>query len=77
MTTGSPRSRHFIERRVRGERRSGLDRRIAERRFQAVPVRVERRAPVGRRRRERRSPMPRRSGIDRRGSAIELDLTEP
>lgn len=76
MTT-RPRSRHLIERRVQGERRSGLDRRIAERRFEVLPVAVERRAVANRRVRERRSLIPRRGGIDRRGSGLELsDLTE-
>jgi hypothetical protein len=76
MTT-RPRSRHVIERRVLVERRSGLDRRIAERRFEALAVPVERRAVANRRVRQRRSATPRRSGNERRGSGLELsDLTE-
>jgi len=50
-----------MERRVRPERRSGLDRRVTERRVKQVTVLVERRGRTERRSRvERRSPQPRR-----------------
>lgn len=70
--------RHRVERRVRPERRTGLDRRITERRVQKVAVVVERRGLGGSDRRsrvERRSPEPRRKLKDRRGSGLTLDLT--
>ncbi|HEV8265562.1 MAG TPA: hypothetical protein VGQ06_11465 [Gemmatimonadales bacterium] len=61
--------RHRVERRVRPNRRTGLDRRIIERRMRASPVVVERRGMAERRSRvERRSPTSRRRSIDRRGS---------
>jgi len=60
-----------VERRVRPERRSGLDRRVVERRGRQVPVLVERRGRTERRSRvERRSPQPRRHLKDRRGSGL-------
>jgi hypothetical protein len=65
--------RHHVERRVRPDRRSGLDRRIAERRHRVVAVLVERRGRTERRSRiERRSPTPRRQFKDRRGSGARL-----
>ena len=61
--------RHHVERRVRPDRRSGLDRRITERRVRGAPVLVERRGRTERRSRvERRSVLPRRQQKDRRGS---------
>jgi hypothetical protein len=63
--------RHHVERRVRPDRRSGLDRRITERRLHPVTVLVERRGVTERRSRiERRSPDPRRHLKDRRGSGL-------
>jgi hypothetical protein len=63
--------RHHVERRVRPDRRSGLDRRIADRRQRRVPVLVERRGLTERRSRiERRSTEPRRHLRDRRGSGL-------
>jgi len=60
--------RHHVERRVRPDRRSGLDRRITERRVRGAPVLVERRGRTERRSRvERRSFQPRRRLKDRRG----------
>lgn len=68
--------RHRIERRVKPERRTGLDRRIAERRLRVAAVQVERRQFADRRTLiERRVPRSRRSWIDRRGSGIRF--TEP
>ena len=61
--------RHRLERRVRPDRRSGLDRRITDRRLRSVPVLVERRGHMERRSLiERRSPNARRHLRDRRGS---------
>ncbi|HJS43276.1 MAG TPA: hypothetical protein VJ755_07365 [Gemmatimonadales bacterium] len=63
--------RHRLERRVRPDRRSGLDRRIADRRIRTFVVFVERRARIERRSLiERRSPQPRRQLKDRRGSGL-------
>jgi hypothetical protein len=70
--------RHRVERRVRPDRRTGLDRRITERRLRQVAVLVERRGLGGSDRRsrvERRSPDPRRKQNDRRGSGLTLDVT--
>ncbi|HET9386665.1 MAG TPA: hypothetical protein VFO67_16145 [Gemmatimonadales bacterium] len=70
--------RHRVERRVRPDRRTGLDRRITERRVRQVPVMVERRVLGGwdrRSRGERRSSNPRRRLKDRRGSWLTLDIT--
>jgi hypothetical protein len=69
--------RHHVERRVRPERRSGLDRRITERRQRKTAVLVERRGLVDRRSRvERRTVGPRRQLKDRRGSGLTFsDLT--
>ncbi|MGH7522306.1 MAG: hypothetical protein ACREMI_13610 [Gemmatimonadales bacterium] len=68
--------RHHVERRVRPERRSGLDRRINDRRLRSIAVQVERRGRTERRSRvERRSPRPRRQWRDRRGSGMTLDIT--
>lgn len=65
--------RHQVERRVRPDRRSGLDRRITERRTRQVQVVVERRGRTERRSRvERRSLQPRRQSRDRRGSGRKL-----
>ena len=61
--------RHQVERRVRPDRRSGLDRRITERRLRRAPVLVDRRGRTERRSRvERRSFQPRRQQKDRRSS---------
>jgi hypothetical protein len=73
-----PEIRHLVERRVRSDRRRGLDRRITDRRLRQVAVMVERRALGGADRRgrvERRSPSPRRRLKDRRGSGLTLDIT--
>lgn len=68
--------RHHVERRVRPDRRSGLDRRITERRQRKTEVVVERRGIIDRRSRvERRTPESRRHLKDRRGSGITLDIT--
>lgn len=68
--------RHHVERRVRPERRSGLDRRIVERRLRDLTVLVDRRGVIDRRSRvERRSFTPRRRLRDRRGSG--LTFNEP
>ncbi|HEY3221922.1 MAG TPA: hypothetical protein VGJ80_14425 [Gemmatimonadales bacterium] len=66
--------RHQVERRVRPERRSGLDRRITERRVRQTAVLVERRGRSERRSRvERRSFRQRRQLRDRRGSGLMFD----
>jgi hypothetical protein len=58
-----------VERRVRPERRTGLDRRITDRRQRLVTVLVQQRGLAERRSRvERRSASPRRQSKDRRGS---------
>lgn len=69
--------RHHVERRVRPERRSGLDRRITERRLRKTALLVERRGLVDRRSRvERRTFESRRQLKDRRGSGLTFgDLT--
>jgi len=69
--------RHHVERRVRPERRSGLDRRITERRLRKTALLVERRGLVDRRSRvERRTFEARRQLKDRRGSGLTFgDLT--
>ncbi|MFN2571422.1 MAG: hypothetical protein ABR537_07405 [Gemmatimonadales bacterium] len=70
--------RHRVERRVRPDRRTGLDRRITDRRQRQIAVVVERRG-----RTERRSPMERRSVAgrrrlkDRRGSGLSLNDFTP
>jgi hypothetical protein len=70
--------RHHVERRVRPERRSGLDRRITERRVKQMPVLVERRGRTERRSRvERRSWQPRRKLRDRRGSGLTFNESSP
>jgi hypothetical protein len=69
--------RHRVERRVRPERRTGLDRRITDRRTREVAVVVERRGLGGADRRsrvERRSLSPRRQLKDRRGSGLTLEI---
>jgi hypothetical protein len=71
MESGYREVRHRLERRVRPDRRSGLDRRVAERRSRSIAVQVERRWNMDRRSRiERRSPDPRRHLKDRRGSGL-------
>jgi hypothetical protein len=71
-------NRHHVERRVRPERRSGLDRRITERRVRGAPVLVERRGRTERRSRvERRSIEPRRQLKDRRRSGRSLKDVTP
>jgi hypothetical protein len=68
--------RHRVERRVRPERRSGLDRRITERRGRKTVVLVERRGLADRRSRfERRTYQTRRHLKDRRGSGLTFDFT--
>jgi hypothetical protein len=69
--------RHQVERRVRPDRRSGLDRRITERRHRTTAVLVERRGLADRRGRvERRTFESRRQLQDRRGSGLSFsDLT--
>jgi len=69
--------RHHVERRVRPERRSGLDRRITERRQRKTAVLVDRRGRTDRRSRvERRTYDSRRHLKDRRGSGLTFsDLT--
>ena len=68
--------RHHVERRVRPDRRSGLERRITERRQRGVAVLVERRGLTERRSRiERRSTDPRRHLKDRRGSGLNFTST--
>jgi hypothetical protein len=70
--------RHHVERRVRPERRSGLDRRITERRQRKTGVLVERRGLADRRSRvERRTFGPRRKLKDRRGSGLTMDDLTP
>lgn len=67
-----------MERRVRPERRSGLDRRITDRRLRAASVLVERRGLSERRSLiERRSPLPRRKLRDRRGSGLRQEDFNP
>jgi hypothetical protein len=71
--------RHVVERRVRPDRRSGLDRRVTERRVRQITVMVERRGLGGADRRsrvERRSLHPRRQLKNRRGSGLTLDLDQ-
>ena len=63
--------RHRLERRVRPDRRTGLDRRITERRTRDVAVLVERRGQMERRSSiERRALRSRRQLRDRRGSGL-------
>ena len=70
--------RHLVERRVRPDRRRGLDRRITERRQRELTVLVERRGPMDRRSRvERRSLTPRRTLRDRRGSGLSFNEPTP
>jgi len=70
--------RHHVERRVRPERRSGLDRRITERRQRKTVVLVERRGLADRRSRvERRRFGPRRQLKDRRGSGLTFSDLNP
>ena len=71
MDTEYRQVRHRLERRVRPDRRSGLDRRISSRRTRTIVVLVERRGLMERRSQiERRSPRPRRKLRDRRGSGL-------
>lgn len=64
-------TRYHVERRVRPDRRSGIERRISDRRNRLVAVLVERRGRTERRSRvERRSFEPRRQLKDRRGSGL-------
>ncbi|HYX81158.1 MAG TPA: hypothetical protein VE714_02120, partial [Gemmatimonadales bacterium] len=73
MIRGYQPVRHQVERRVRPDRRSGLDRRITDRRQRDTAVFVERRGLTERRSRiERRSPGTRRQLKDRRGSGRTL-----
>jgi len=70
--------RHQVERRVRPERRSGLDRRITERRQRKTAVLVDRRGLSERRSRvERRSFKQRRHLRDRRGSGLSFNDVNP
>jgi hypothetical protein len=73
-----PNSRHRLERRVRPDRRSGLDRRVIERRMRVAPVLVERRGLAERRSLiERRALLPRRKLRDRRGSGLAFNDLNP
>jgi len=77
MNDGRP-IRLQVERRVRPERRSGLDRRVAERRQRHTVVLVERRIFADRRSQvERRSMGQRRMLKDRRGSGLSFDDITP
>lgn len=67
--------RMIVERRLQRDRRRGLDRRIGERRLQAIAVAAERRGGTERRLGIRRSPMPRRGWIDRRGQGTSDPFT--
>jgi hypothetical protein len=68
MDAGYPQERHRVERRVCPDRRTGLDRRITERRVRVSAVLVERRGHVdGGHRVVRGDPEPRRMLRDRRG----------
>jgi hypothetical protein len=58
--------RHMIERRIRPDRRRGLDRRFSGRRLRFQWVETERRRLHERRRDERRSSEPRRRGSERK-----------
>jgi hypothetical protein len=70
--------RHHVERRVRPDRRSGLDRRITDRRQRKAVVVVERRGLIDRRSRvERRTPESRRHLKDRRGSGLSFSEFTP
>ncbi len=71
-----PEQRHRIERRVQGERRRWLDRRVAQRRLERLRVAEERRVS-DRRARERRAPIPRRKRGDRRGSGLSFSDSTP
>lgn len=74
MEGGYLQHRHRVERRVRPDRRTGLDRRITERRLKSTVVLVERRGLSDRRARvERRAPEPRRTLRDRRGSGLSFN----
>jgi hypothetical protein len=72
-----PEQRHRVERRVQGERRRWLDRRVAARRAEHRSVPVERRRVPDRRARERRAPIPRRQGVDRRDSGLSFSDSTP
>ena len=72
-----PEQRHRIERRVQGERRRWLDRRVSERRVERLGVATERRLGPDRRGRERRGPVARRQGGDRRGSGLSFSDSTP
>src|SRR5687767_11781239 len=74
MEGGYQQHRHWVERRVRPDRRTGLDRRIAERRQRSTAVLVERRGLADRRKPiERRTSEPRRLLRDRRGSGLSFN----
>ncbi|OLB15043.1 MAG: hypothetical protein AUH07_03570 [Gemmatimonadetes bacterium 13_2_20CM_70_9] len=72
-----PEQRHRIERRVQGERRRWLDRRVSERRVERLGVATERRLGPDRRGRERRGPVARRQDGDRRGSGLSFSDATP
>jgi len=67
MNESHPDHRHHIERRLRSDRRRGLDRRIADRRLDLLAFTTERRA-ADRRATLRRGIAARRSWTDRRRS---------
>jgi hypothetical protein len=77
MELGPADHRHRIERRVRSERRTGLDRRITERRVKTTRVTIERRLSTRRGPIARRAVTPRRVKKDRRGSGISLSDFNP
>lgn len=71
MAPGDQERRYILERRLRGDRRRGLDRRIIERRLQFQWVAFERRVvPERRRGLDRRSALPRRGWREGRRPGI-------
>ena len=66
-----PAEHRRVERRIRADRRRGIDRRIADRRLERAPFAVERRR-AERRVAFRRGIVSRRSWADRRGSGPAL-----
>ena len=63
MNEGDSSPRGISERRLRSDRRRGLERRLGERRYQFLWVDVEQRAPGERRAVARRDDAPRRRGL--------------
>jgi hypothetical protein len=71
MANGDPERRYVVERRLRRDRRRGLERRIADRRLQYQWAAFERRmVPERRRGLERRGPIARRGWLERRGPGV-------